>query len=424
MNEKRREQGQVLVLIILAIVGIMGVIALGVDGGLFYSERRRAQSAADAAAYAAAFTAQMGGNWEAEATEQLVLNGYGDTDISDNGLPIDVMIYNPPLNAADYEPAHEYFQVIIRTKVNPVFSQFVYNGPLSMTVEAVTRATNYNNAVVGQAMVSTGKTECDSMKFHTAKKNTTRVIGGGIYANSNACSGNCKAIGADGSSVTLVTDGTITTAGCIDYGNGSFSADGGTTEKITQLPMPTIPDPDCSHLPNRTFDKDNPTLLPGNYTNEIKITNGSFTMASGMYCLNHGLNANGGQLLGNKVFLVIKGGDVEIGGNTTVHLTASDNLLDGATPPNQWANMLIHMPYSNTGVISLSGGGNSHYTGTIYAPGPSNKTKCTILGNSDAMAVNSSLICYSVEVGGAADVTIIYRKNQNYIPPARLELSK
>jgi len=44
------ERGQVLVLLVLALVGLLGFTALAIDGGMVYSDRRTAQNAADASA--------------------------------------------------------------------------------------------------------------------------------------------------------------------------------------------------------------------------------------------------------------------------------------------------------------------------------------------------------------------------------------
>ena len=55
----RKEHGQILVLIILAIVGMFGFAALAIDGGMTYFDRRNAQSAADAASLAGALSADL-----------------------------------------------------------------------------------------------------------------------------------------------------------------------------------------------------------------------------------------------------------------------------------------------------------------------------------------------------------------------------
>jgi Flp pilus assembly protein TadG len=52
MNSTQRERGQTLVLFALAIVGIVALVGLVVDGGFLYVQRRTAQAAADAGALA------------------------------------------------------------------------------------------------------------------------------------------------------------------------------------------------------------------------------------------------------------------------------------------------------------------------------------------------------------------------------------
>ena len=50
MKTKKHESGQALVLITLAIVGLVGITGMIVDGGMTYTDRRNAQNAADSAA--------------------------------------------------------------------------------------------------------------------------------------------------------------------------------------------------------------------------------------------------------------------------------------------------------------------------------------------------------------------------------------
>src|SRR5918992_3737147 len=53
----RSERGISFVIFALAIVVLLGMVAVGIDGGRLYDERRQAQNAADHAALAAAFAA-------------------------------------------------------------------------------------------------------------------------------------------------------------------------------------------------------------------------------------------------------------------------------------------------------------------------------------------------------------------------------
>src|SRR5438445_13513135 len=54
MQRQHRHQGQTLVFFALAIVGIVALLGLIVDGGFLYVQRRTAQAAADAGALAGA----------------------------------------------------------------------------------------------------------------------------------------------------------------------------------------------------------------------------------------------------------------------------------------------------------------------------------------------------------------------------------
>src|SRR5258708_20895047 len=52
MNVSQRAPGQIMVMFALALVGLLAMVALVIDGGYLYVQRRTAQSAADAAALA------------------------------------------------------------------------------------------------------------------------------------------------------------------------------------------------------------------------------------------------------------------------------------------------------------------------------------------------------------------------------------
>lgn len=63
----RREEGQTLVVAILALVALLGVLALAIDGGYAYSQRRQMQNAADAAAMAGAWRLAMVGSGQIDS---------------------------------------------------------------------------------------------------------------------------------------------------------------------------------------------------------------------------------------------------------------------------------------------------------------------------------------------------------------------
>jgi hypothetical protein len=435
MKQNRRERGQALVLIILAIVGMFGFAALAVDGGRIYAERRRAQNAADSASFAAAFAASMGQtDWRIKALDQLEINGYPDPDYLPNpGQRMDVQIHNPPLDAATnpgrYDNPIDYFQVIIHTSVDPVFSQIVYNGPIAMTVEAVARARNHSSFTPGAAIFSTSPNSCEAIRIHVSSGKTVKIIDGDIYSSSTRTGGtvgspdptSCCSGGIDGSGNLRMEGGGVYTSGSWCPGNGTVDADEGVHTNAPQLSVPTIPPPDCSGLATRSYSGGSAVLEPGIYPNGIKVSGkkSKVTLLSGMYCLGDNFNANGGIIVGEEVMIVMNGGEVKLSGNTTVRLSQNPTLIDASG--QKWGGMLIYMPYANTNEVAIGGGAGTYYTGTVYAPGPrdpASKIKCTVLGSGTNIALSSALICYSVEIGGSASVTIQYKEEENYrVPP-------
>lgn len=148
----RSERGQAIVLIVLAIIGMLGFAALAVDLGRVFAERRRAQSAVDAAALAWAYAQSQvdkGGNYtENDVTDgvpayaSLLSNDYEDVEGRTS-----IEIYWPPKtgpygydSGLPEETRKEYFQVLVNTRVDQVFSQFVFTGSQNLTVEAVAHA--------------------------------------------------------------------------------------------------------------------------------------------------------------------------------------------------------------------------------------------------------------------------------------------
>ena len=54
IEPEHRESGQILIVMVLALVGLLGFTALAIDGSMVYSDRRYDQSASDSAALAGA----------------------------------------------------------------------------------------------------------------------------------------------------------------------------------------------------------------------------------------------------------------------------------------------------------------------------------------------------------------------------------
>src|SRR5207244_12471382 len=82
--------GQVLVLVAIALVVLVSFVALAVDAGFMWGTRRKMQSAADAAASAGAVASRQGYNVTSAANKVASLNGFTD---GANGVTI--AVHNP-----------------------------------------------------------------------------------------------------------------------------------------------------------------------------------------------------------------------------------------------------------------------------------------------------------------------------------------
>lgn len=425
----RSERGQALVLIILAIVGMFGFAALAIDFGRIYAERRRAQSAVDAAALAAAYAQSVDQDWVAAAQGVMAENDFFENP------PVVIFYDNPPATGpysdSSREDYMEYFQVRLESEVDPIFAHFVYGGPMPIQVEAVARATPVSSVSPGNAITATRRDTCPGIVFNGNM--TQVVIGGNIFSNSAGTNnGSCySAISTGASGSITIVDGDLIVAN--EY-NGGTTVNADIVEGAGHQTFPVVPEPYCDDLPNGAADESTGILHAGKHTSlPNSFNNGDWVMEEGMHCFYTDLAKNGGRLTtdGYGVFIVMKSGSISLGGNTHVYLRAIFGGPDGTGYKdgggNQWSGMLIHMPPSNHGGIDLAGTSNSGYMGTIYAPGnrdPASKEKCNVGGTVDAIALNSALICSTVGLAGDAGVTIIYREPQNYRLPPRIELSQ
>ena len=128
-NVKNFESGQALIVIVFALVGLIGMIALTVDGGFAYSDHRHAQNAADTAAFAAARAKIRGEDWKAVALAMASLNSYVDTDpgpgSSSNRVNVEVYqcteAHEP--GCGTYENPEEYIHVLITSTIDTFFGK-------------------------------------------------------------------------------------------------------------------------------------------------------------------------------------------------------------------------------------------------------------------------------------------------------------
>ena len=442
MRKGKWERGQALVLIVLAIVGIFGFAALAVDAGRLFSERRRAQNAADAAALAAAFSKTYSGsnNPDQAVLNSLSQNGYtSDTNLAvDASLPEDVQYFNPPNRApyndpssAEYADRDNYFQVIIHKKVDQVFSQFIFPDVLNVQVEAISHIKPSGAVSGGNAMTAMGRDTCQGIRWDGGM--LTEIEGGDIFSNSSGTgNGNCHSGIADGSSgiIRVATPNAVVLAG--DWRNqaGAEVLPGVTPNAAPQVFDPINP-PYCDNLPEGAIDTTNHIIQVGKHLNGVRLNgNDAWTMESGLHCFYGDFEVTNGKLTGNGVLIVMM--PTLSGNSTSVKITGGDIKLYAPTDlkdlsGQQWNGMLFFMPYENGGALDIGGNSGSTYSGTFWAPGPNetdNTPKCDYGGKNESIGIQSSIMCYTIGISGNSNITIKYQEGQNYRPNPKISLNQ
>jgi hypothetical protein len=395
------ERGQSIVLLALAFITMLGFTGLAIDGGILFTERRHAQNAADAAALAGALAKLEGQNLYTAGYNRALDNGY-DNNYTDNW----VHVWNPPVDGP-YVGNDQYVQVRITSIVDPVFAHYVYDGLLINTVTAVARArpASIYPFGSGDAVVGLAKTGCAVVWSH-GSANTT-IEGGGIFVNSDHP--DC-AFKASGSNVLNIVGG---------YGInvvGGFEISGGATVNpipttgAQQISSPTIPPPTCDT--NAVRDSSSGTFTPG-YTNNFNFPSGTWTLESGIYCVDGAFSVNGGvTLVGSDVLIYMMSGDVSWNGGATIQLDAMD---DGP-----YAGLLIYQAESNTNMLKINGNSSSTFSGTIFAP----SAEIQINGTGAVGGWHSQVVGKKVDLSGTSDMYLLYEGGENYMvrDPAKVDL--
>lgn len=403
-HHPQQARGQSLIVIVFAIIGLIGLTALAVDGGNIFSERRHAQTAADSAVLAAALAKVHDQDWRTAAMGIARSNGYFDDRVNDT-----VTFNNPPVandcnpndTASIYVGNDEYIQAIIEVNVQTYFASVVGFDTLQVCVEAIARARPSHTApmVFGNAMVGLNPHDCQAVRI--GGNGDAVLIDGGLFVNSDSTCG--QGAFNQGGSSTLNAPGI-----CVV---GSYSYDPGDV-----VPPPThcnpVPYPPDFILPTVSCASDGSksgnVLTPGNIP--ASWLGGNITLQAGVYCINGDVSINSHDHIGgSNVLLYFANGGLHINGGAELLLDAPD------TGP--YAGLLFYFPMDNHNPIILNGNAASRFTGSILAPA----SDIQINGTGNADTYQTQVIGYTLDIRGTSDSVIRYNDNQNYdatVPPA------
>jgi hypothetical protein len=419
MKKKKSESGQALYLLVVGIVSLIGFTALAIDGGRLFSERRTIQGVSDTAAFTGAMFLGRSASidesmktYAVAAADQIAQeNGYDDADA------------NVSVTTTVTEVGYYYHVTTeITSEIDPTFAQLIFNGPLEVRTQAVTRVLPLYEVVFGDALFSLNETACDSMKFSGSSDIT--ITGTGIFSNSTCDAGTDQSISFEGTNDTFI-EGSMTAAGGINtQGGATWTADGGTNTHFPQSPPFSIPIPDCTGMPPVSISGpvDNRLITPG-IVDSLLLNNPSttYTFESGLYCITGvgGLTINSGIVNGDDVmFYVVQGPAYLTGG--TINLSAPSELdppiIDASNEP--WNGMLLYMDVTNTNEVRINGNADSDFEGTIYAP----SSLCKLNGGGETDGIDVSLVCDMIDVNGGAGLSLHFDDANHYRPPTTIDL--
>ncbi len=385
----RDSTGSVLVYAAIAAPVLMGMAALSVDIGLWYANKRLAQSAADSAALAGSLEIIRSGGNASQISATVV------SDAAINGFTAalgDTITVNYPPSSGSNVGSTVAVEVVISRPGQRLLSGVLFDGETNIAARAVAAA-DINDSCV--------------WALNPSSASSLRVTGTasvqlncGILVNSANASGLFQSgSGCIQASVIKVVGGY--TAACANptpqAGVTAFA------DPLAALPAPSYGA--CDYSANITVNAGPPqTLTPGTYCGKIKVNaNATLNFDPGLYVLDGAsLSVSGqGTVTGSDVsfYLTENSGvsdAITFTGGATVTLSADDG---GPLP-----GILFYHDRNSTGNVThrFTGGANMQLSGVLYFPSQT----LSFSGGSNLNDSQAMLIADTVEFTGSSVVDL------------------
>jgi len=441
---KQLERGQAIYLIAIGIVAMMGFTALSIDGGRLYAERRQAQNAADAAAFAAAFgiieetdnsTGASMAAASAAGMDSANGNGY-DND----GVTNTVTINYPPMNYANNPDDDiyaegpnkmEYVQVKIWKKVDTSLIQFVYEGPTELEVEAIARVVDADPDILGNAIVA--MSNCDGSEVIGVTgggvSGGVQAFNGGIFVNASD-DGSCCALDPPNNGYGITSDVSIASVASCDYSGETMMSPVPIETMVNNGkkvgdPLGHLPEPQCTANGTKVGN----TLYPGYYSKGTEFS-GEINLEPGIYCIDDAVKLSGNETItgyGVVLYFMDKG-SLAIVGNGGYTLTAPNdsNCLGTEGDPTAsctYKGITIFVTRTNTRDFDVRGNGSLAAQGMIYALNATVQAKGGGT-DPDETEVTGQIICARILGNGNGSFKVTYDDDWTYNVPPLIELAK
>jgi len=457
------ERGQALIIITFAIIGLVGITGLAIDGGMAFSDRRHAQNAADTAALAGALAKINAQETMTELEARVpmrvdALDRAEDNGYTHNLVTSTVEVYTcdevglGATCAAPYAGDSDYVQVIITSHVDTFFARVIGIPQVHNRVQAIALADDDDSGPLfnGESIIALSP-ECQSPdNFIVEGTADITVSGGGLFINTEdpACGFKCD---TNAGSIT----GDITTAGgelldgmstnCAENLTGTLDEGGGDPiefEVYFEKLGLKVPPPECDS-PVGTYTNQpagyNPGFTyPGYPTEPVTVLhpgyylkfppdkeqplgklNDRIILEPGTYCVGEVLRWNQPTfyLIGEDVTLYIRAGYSFDFNGGVIDIDAPDS------GPLAGYLIIVEPDYSGgPEACKIDGNSANVFTGTILAP----YCNVTINGGSTPTGFNSQIIGYTIKISGSSTINFTYDAGENgaQIDPPKIGVAR
>jgi len=399
----KSQKGQALILIAIAAVVLFAFTALAIDGSRSFSDKRRAQNAADAAVMAGALAHARGNDITAAAQARAIVNGYDDNDPDKT---VTITVTNSPAGVCPANTQGKDITVSITSTIASTFARVIGRNQLTSAVTATSRTCGsyYGPPFDGNAIVALAPTG----KGYDGTGTPDWIIsGGGIFSNSTS-SNSAYCNGATNITAPSVTVAGGTTFNCHGVNIGS------TTEGAPPYSSASI----ASFLPRQpvcdgTASSSGGQWHPQSGADGSRVAfSGDMDFAPGLYCVTNSPGPYHGQITGTEVTFYM------MSANFSMKFSGGGSLTAEAPTSGEYQGILLYLAPQfdangnliQTQQLDLRGNGTGDIRGTIWAP----SADVTMFGNSGTGAINSQIIAYHVDSGGNANININYNPNDNH----------
>ncbi len=396
----REESGQSTMLIVVFIaIFLLGFMAIGLDVGLLFHEKRMAQTAADAAAVAAAEESSSGNS----SNEQTVANAIAKINGFDPGAstnPATVTLSTP--TTGNYSGNSSYIQAVV-SKPFPTFFLAAFNNSKSLLQVSA-------RAVAGGGLSSP---TCVCVEAPTGQglnmSNNASIYAPNCGVTVDSSSNN--AVGIVGSaSLSALSLGTVSNTWDNSNNvnnNGTISSTTKVIQGITTACNPSVTPPT---LPNGLPCYSNPIqgwTAANNYTGAYTLPLSGETTSSNIVCYtsldtsqSSSVTFSPGYTYYIQGNFTTGGGSPLTGNGVTFYVGGTINIANGVTS-NLSAPTVNNVPqtlfFAMGNSVTIQGGSSSNFSGLVYAP-----NAAVTLNNGTGTNLTMDFVAQTLTMAGGA----------------------